>query len=106
VNMLTSEQCAGLIRTWMSVMEAVERNTDALSDLLRPDPESPLIESIGRMQQRYTEVVANQVNDRSEWLMWFWLECHLGHHPKAAGPKGAVRPITSAEDLLWLLAAG
>jgi hypothetical protein len=55
------------------------------------------------LQQAYTRAVAAMLGDESDTLAWYWLENDFGRKARHAGPVGATRAITTAEDLLWLL---
>lgn len=69
------------LEKWVAVLAELDRQVDSFYVLTRAQPDSPLLDSIHRLEEAYTEAVAEQVGDTDGWLVWFRWECEMGSKP-------------------------
>lgn len=91
-----------MLQEWQKTITATDSQISALRAVLGMS-DCALYESIRQMQCRYTESVARNVGDKSEWLEWFWLENEMGARGHEAGVDDDMRKIKTLDDLLWLV---
>lgn len=72
-------------------------------DIMGLDERCPLLEQIWLLETTLTAAIAQIVGDEAEWLDWYAHENAFGAKGMDAGPKDAMRPIKTPEDLLWLI---
>lgn len=90
------------LRVWEQVTKAVDKQLSDL-EMLFGFTESPFLDAIFRMQSEYTESVAKNVGDTSDWLNWYQAENDMGAKGYDAGFGEDMREIKTLEDLLWLI---
>jgi hypothetical protein len=96
-------QKIAILTRWQKAIEEADANIDPVVDMLRLDPENPLCQAVWRTQEALTTTTSDLLDDGFEWLGWYWLENDMGRRGHDAGPKDAVRPIRTLDDLVWLL---
>ena len=63
---------------WQRVHDAWKAQYDALHALTGCGPEAPIAAAMGQMWDAYTNAVAREVGDQSEWLAWYCWENDMG----------------------------
>lgn len=94
-----------LLAEWEGAIIQVEENVDELTRIIGCQPDSPLMESINILVDKYTDRVAEKVGDTAEWLDWYRFETLFGFKPMKAS-LGEGHPeveISDVEDLLPFL---
>jgi len=94
------------LEKWAAVLAEFDRQIDAFGALTTAQPDSPLLQSIHRLEEAYTHAVAEQVGDADGWLLWFRWECEMGRKPQKAcfRPGGLMRDIRTIKQLARLVA--
>ena len=90
------------LQVWEQVTKAVDTQLDDFEKLFG-FVESPFTDALFRMQSEYTEAVAKNVGDASDWLNWYQFDNDMGAKGYEAGIVGDMREIKTLEDLLWLI---
>ena len=90
------------LQVWEQVTKAVDKQFGDFEKLFG-FVESPFTDALFRMQSEYTEAVAKNVGDDSDWLNWYQFENAMGAKGYEAGIVGDMREIKTLEDLLWLI---
>lgn len=75
------------LEKWAATLAEFDRQIDAFSALTRAETDSPLMDSLHRMEAAYTDAVAEQVGDADGWLTWFRWECDMGLRPMASNAR-------------------
>lgn len=78
---------AARLEKWAATLAEFDRKMDAFCALTRAETNSPLMDSLHRMESAYTDAVAEQVGDADGWLTWFRWECDMGLRPMAANAR-------------------
>lgn len=99
----TKEQISAALHAWQHTIEQADQRMQPAIDALGLPPESPVWLAVQELQTSLTVMTAAYVNDRCNWLEWFWIENDMGAKGMEAGPTGDVRPIKTLADLRWLL---
>jgi len=89
-----------LLKRWERAWALLEEQSIKLNDMgLSPD--SDLLNAMWHCFTEYTELVAQQIGDDNEWLMWYWLENDFGDGDSVAsiGDSGT-KKINNLEELL------
>lgn len=86
------------LAAWAATLAEFDRQIEAFCELTTAQPDSPLLESIHRLEEAYTRAVAEQVGDADGWLSWFRWECDMGLKPldasaRAGAPMRKVRTV-------------
>jgi len=90
------------MQVWEQVTKAVDKQFGDFEKLFG-FVESPFTDALFRMQSEYTEAVAKNVGDASDWLNWYQFDNDMGAKGYEAGIEGGTREIKTLEDLLWLI---
>lgn len=93
------------LKKWEGAMCDSIKSLDKLIEVVGLDPDGPLVTSIFEMQRVLTQMTAEQVGDKAEWLAWYATENGMGEKGYTAGFKGAKQRIDSVEKLLELIEA-
>lgn len=93
------------LQTWINEMNAADASIQPVIDVLRLTGEDPVCDTIWRLQTALTNAYKLALGDELDTLNWFAYENDLGRKGMEAGPTGALRPIRTAHDLLWLMEA-
>ena len=100
---MTPEQKLAALTRWQEAMELADSTIDPVIDLLQLHPESPVCNTVWRLQSALTAATADLVGDCGEWLSWYALENDMGRKGMEAGPAGQLREIRTIGDLLWVM---
>jgi hypothetical protein len=90
------------LQVWEQVTKAVDKQLADFEKLFG-FVESPFTDAIFRMQSEYTDAVAKNVGDASDWLNWYQFDNDMGAKGYEAGFGDDMREIKTLEDLLWLI---
>lgn len=93
------------IRRWATAMEAGDGLLAPVIDVLDLRPEGPITTALWLTQDALTKATSELIGDDQDWLAWFAAENDMGAKAYEAGPAGAVRPIKTLDDLLWVIEA-
>ena len=103
---MTKEQKLAALTRWQQAMEKVDSTIDPVINLLQLHPESPVCETVWRLQSALTAATADLVGgDPLDWMGWYALENDMGRKGLEAGhgDEAPLRKISTLEDLLWLM---
>lgn len=100
---MTPEQKLAALTRWQEAMERSDVTIDPVVSLLQLQPESPVCDTVWRLQSALTAATADLVGDCGEWLNWYALENDMGRKGMEAGPAGQLREIRTIGDLLWVM---
>ena len=100
--MTPTEKLAAL-RTWQAAIQRADTLTDPIVEALQLIPESPFTEAVWGLQDALTAAYGQLIDDAFQSMSWFAHENNFGAGGREAGPAGAMRPIRTLEDLLWLI---
>ena len=94
------------LEKWAATLAEFDRQVDAFCALTRAEVDSPLLEALHRLEEAYTNLVAEQVGDADAWLFWFRWECDMGLRPKeaCAGPGKPLVKVRTVKQLARLVA--
>lgn len=92
-----------ILKRWQEAMNHADTHFDQLINLMGLHPEGETLTAVGVLQDALTQTTAELLGDKSEWLIWFWVENDMGAKGMTAGPTDDMRPIKTLEDLLWLI---
>ena len=102
--MMAKEQKLAALTRWQQSMEKADSTINPVIDLLQLHPESPVCETVWRLQSALTAATADLVGgDPLDWLGWYAMENEFGRNGLKAGEAADMREIKTLEDLLWLL---
>ena len=90
------------LEVWARAVNSTNSAIDALHAVTGMC-DGPLIESIWKLQDVATDMTAQVVDDRAEWLEWYRNENGMGTKGMEAGPVAKSRQINSLSDLLWVI---
>ena len=99
----STERIAAALRAWQHTIEQADQRMQPAIDALGLPPESPPWLAVQELQTSLTVMTATVVDDRDNWLEWFWMENDMGRKAMLAGKHQQVRAIKTLEDLAWLL---
>ena len=100
---MTKTEKLAILREWAVQMEAADLLIDPIADALKLTPESPIHTAICGLQTAYTNAVGKLVGDKADWLDWYASENDFGRKHLDAGPTGSTRPISTLDDLIWVM---
>lgn len=91
------------LQAWDAQFQQLNDQAEALYRLTLAAPESPLMTALWSVWEAYTVALADNLNDQSEWLLWYWLECDMGAHPMAVVLDGKELKVGSTRQLARVL---
>lgn len=100
---MTKTEKLAILREWAVQMETADLLIDPIADALKLTPESPIHAAIWGLQTAYTKAVGKLVGDKADWLDWYASENDFGRKHMDAGPAGSTRPISTLDDLVWVM---
>ena len=103
---MNQEQKLAALTRWQQVMEKADATINPVIDLLQLHPESPICETVWRLQSALTAATGDLVGgDPLDWLGWYSMENDMGRKGLEAGlgDEEPLRKISTLEDLLWLM---
>ena len=101
---MTTNEKMKLLQTWETTICGMESEEDKLRVTLQPDPDSPFVSLLYRLETEYTKAVAKLVGDDATWLEWYWQENGMGakNLPARSG-GGQMKPVDGLRRLLELI---
>ena len=102
---MTRDEKLAHIQAWHDAMVKADHTIQPVIDALALCGEDPITNTVWQLQGDLTRAYAALIDDAFESLSWFARENDMGRKGMEAGPAGALRPIRTAHDLLWLLEA-
>ena len=100
---MTRTEKLHLLAEWQARIQTADSLIEPIADALGLSPESPIHTAVWSLQSAYTAAVAKIVGDHAEWMDWYAAENDFGRKGMDAGPKDAIRPIKTLEDLIWVM---
>ena len=101
--MTTKTEKLRALERWESAINSTEKYAATLHRSMGLQSEGGLITAFASLEKALTEATAELLKDRSEWLVWYWLDNNMGARGLDAGPRGKTREIRCLEDLLWVI---
>jgi len=92
-----------IVKKWAKTVTNVDAVCSSLGLLFGNIADSPVMDSVGRIQCEYTKAVSEIIDDKASTLEWFWLENDMGYKCQMAGFSGNMRQICNIDDLCNLL---
>ena len=103
---MTIDETRAILEKWQTRMLSADTQLDKLMQMMMASPESDFFSAQYAMMSAYTEAVARIVQDDSDWLSWWWLDCAFGtENCKECKPWGNAewRTIKNIDDLAQLI---
>lgn len=100
---MTREQKLLHIQAWHDAMTKADDTIQPVIDALKLCGEDPITNTVWQLQTDLTRAYAEILDDALESLSWYASENDMGAKGREAGIGSDVRPIRTAEDLLWLI---
>lgn len=100
---MTREQKLLHIQAWHDAMTKADETIKPVIDALALCGEDPITNTVWQLQTDLTRAYAEILDDAFESLNWYAIENDMGAKGREAGSGSDVRPILTAEDLLWLI---
>ncbi len=91
------------IQAWHDAMTRADEAIQPVIDALKLCGDDPITNTVWQLQTDLTRAYAALIDDALESLSWFACENDMGRKGMEAGVAGSLRPIRTAEDLLWLI---
>ena len=100
---MTREQKLLHIQAWHDAMTKADETIQPVIDALALCGEDPITNTVWQLQTDLTRAYAEILDDAFESLSWYASENDMGRKGMEAGLSDTLRPIRTAEDLLWLI---
>lgn len=100
---MTREQKLLHIQAWHDAMVKANETIQPVIDALALCGEDPITNTVWQLQGDLTRAYAEILDDAFESLNWYAIENDMGRNGMEAGVAESLRPIRTAEDLLWLI---
>ena len=100
---MTREQKRAHIQAWHDAMTRADDAIQPVIDAIKLCGEDPITNTVWQLQTDLTRAYAALLDDAFESLAWHAAENDMGAKGREAGIGSDVRPIRTAEDLLWLI---
>lgn len=100
---MTREQKLAHIQAWHDAMVKANETIKPVINALKLCGEDPITNTVWQLQTDLTRAYAEILDDAFESLNWYAIENDMGRKGMEAGVAGSLRPIRTAEDLLWLI---
>ena len=100
---MTREQKLLHIQAWHDAMTRANETIKPVIDALKLCGEDPITNTVWQLQTDLTRAYAEILDDAFESLSWYASENDMGRKGMEAGLSDTLRPIRTAEDLLWLI---
>ena len=97
------EATIALLTDWQKHHAAVTRLMDGIVSSIGMSPDSTLYLTVWNLFDAYTDTLAVEIGDLSEWLDWYRLEHDMGAKKMQAGYDGQLIAIESLGDLCRLI---
>ena len=102
---MTRDEKLAHIQAWHDAMTKADEAIQPVIDALKLCGEDPITNTVWQLQTGLTRAYAALIDDAFESLAWYSAENDMGAKGREAGIGSDVRPIRTAEDLLWLIEA-
>ena len=103
--MIDKAKKIAILTRWQKAIEEADAYFDPVVEMLRLDPENRVCQAVWRTQEVLTATTSDLVDDKEDWLHWYWLDNEMGRKGLEAGSKAEKRPIKTIEDLIWVMEA-
>ena len=100
---MTREQKLAHIQAWHDAMTKANETLQPVIDAMALCGEDPITNTVWQLQTDLTRAYAALIGDAFESMSWYASENDMGRQGREAGISGTLRPIRTAEDLLWLI---
>lgn len=100
---MTREQKLLHIQAWHDAMTKADETIQPVIDALALCGEDPITNTVWQLQTDLTRAYAALIDDAFESMSWYASENDMGRKGMEAGLSDTLRPIRTAEDLLWLI---
>ena len=100
---MTREQKLAHIQAWHDAMTKADASLQPVIDALKLCGEDPITNTVWQLQTDLTRAYAALLGDAIEELEWYAADNDMGRKGVNAGITGDMRPIRTADDLLWLI---
>ena len=100
---MTREQKLLHIQAWHDAMTKADETIQPVIDALALCGEDPITNTVWQLQTDLTRAYAALIGDAFESMSWYASENDMGRKGMEAGLSDTLRPIRTAEDLLWLI---
>lgn len=100
---MTREQKLAHIQAWHDAMTRADDAIQPVIDALKLCGDDPITNTVWQLQTDLTHAYAALLDDAFESLAWHAAENDMGAKGREAGTGSDLRPIRTAEDLLWLI---
>lgn len=100
---MTREQKLLHIQAWHDAMTKADETIQPVIDALALCGEDPITNTVWQLQTDLTRAYAEILDDALESLNWYAIENDMGAKGREADIGSDLRPIRTAEDLLWLI---
>lgn len=91
------------IQAWHAAMTKADETIQPVIDALKLCGDDPITNTVWQLQTDLTRAYAALLDDAFESLAWHAAENDMGAKGREAGIGSDLRPIRTAEDLLWLI---
>ena len=91
------------IQAWHDAMTKADEAIQPVIDALKLCGDDPITNTVWQLQTDLTRAYAALLDDAFESLAWHAAENDMGAKGREAGIGSDLRPIRTAEDLLWLV---
>ena len=102
---MNKRQIIEAITHWQELVQAWERQSMTLWAVVGGDYGSPLGDSMEKIVEDYTALLAREIGDGQDWLQYWRLECEWGKRPRKVKIDGKERTIASVQDLAGVIMA-
>lgn len=100
---MTRDEKLAHIQAWHDAMTKADASLQPVIDALKLCGDDPITNTVWQLQTDLTRAYAEILDDALESLSWYACENDMGAKGRVAGIGSDVRPIRTAEDLLWLI---
>ena len=100
---MTRDEKLAHIQAWRDAMTKADEAVQPVIDALKLCGDDPITNTVWQLQTDLTRAYAALLDDAFESLAWHAAENDMGAKGREAGIGSDLRPIRTAEDLLWLV---
>lgn len=102
---MTSNEKLQLLEKWNGQYNAIYESWEKVSEIFGSSPESELFNNTFTMFDEYTELIAEKVGDKNDWLFWWIFECEQGKNNGDVKIGKKKFKSQSVKDLLKIIEA-
>jgi len=100
---MTEEEKLNTLLEWKSKALEIEKQLNTLESVTGFIGDGPLYKTVWDLFATYTKTLATLLDDHSDWLEWYWLECDMGRSPKEAWVNRRYVLVDSLDALLLVM---